>query len=228
MEKQSRKYDAVVFDLDGTLLDTLDDLTASVNAAMEACGIRKYTRNEVRSFVGNGIHKLIERAVPGGEENSLFQSAYDLFKSHYAVHCMDLTEPYPGIMDLLARLKEQGYRTAIVSNKADFAVKKLNEQYFNGLVDTAVGEQEGIRKKPEPDMVNLALHGLDVPAERAVYIGDSEVDIRTAGNASMDSIIVTWGFRERDFLREQGAGKIAENAEELLYLIEGNMQNRQM
>lgn len=226
MEKQGRKYDAVVFDLDGTLLDTLDDLTASVNAAMEVCGIRQYTRDEVRSFVGNGIHRLMERVVPGGGEGPLFQKAYDFFKSHYALHCTDLTVPYPGIMDLLTWLKEQGYSTAIVSNKADFAVKKLNKQYFEGLVDTAVGEQEGIRKKPEPDMVNLALDELDVPAGRAVYVGDSEVDIRTAGNALMDNIIVTWGFRERDFLREQGAKRMAGNAEELRCLIEGTMQNR--
>ena len=218
-ENAGRKYDAVVFDLDGTLLDTLDDLTASANEAAAYCGMPVHTREEVRSFVGNGIRKLIERMLPEERREELFDTAFCRFKEHYASHCMDETEPYPGIISLLDWLKKSGYRTAIVSNKADFAVKKLNQVYFSDLIDVAVGEQEGVKKKPEPDMVYHALKQMNVSADRALYVGDSDVDIRTAVNAGMDSVIVTWGFREKEFLRRQGADVLADNVSELRRLI---------
>ncbi len=210
-----RRYDAVIFDLDGTLLDTLDDLTASTNAAVESFGIPPYTRDQVSSFVGNGIRNLMRRAVPGGEENPEFEQAFSRFKAHYGVHCMDRTRAYPGIPEMLRELKADGYRTGIVSNKADFAVKKLKDAYFDGLVDTAVGEREGVQRKPAPDTLFQVLKELGVPRERAVYVGDSDVDLHTAANAGMDCIAVTWGFRTEEFLKEQGADRLAKDAGEL-------------
>ncbi|MCD7745987.1 MAG: HAD-IA family hydrolase [Lachnospiraceae bacterium] len=211
-------YDAVVFDLDGTLLDTLRDLTDSTNAALACYGMPQQSIEEIRGFVGNGIRRLIQKAVPGGEDNPDFLQVYDEFKTHYDKHCMDVTEPYPGVLLLLTELHKLGVRMAIVSNKADFAVKKLSRVYFDELIEVAVGEREGCRRKPEPDSVLQALKELGVPRERAVYVGDSEVDILTEKNAGIDSIIVTWGFRSRDYLLAQGANpeRMAANVNELL------------
>jgi phosphoglycolate phosphatase len=215
----SRRYDAVIFDLDGTLLDTLDDLAASANAAMEHCGMGLRTREEVRSFVGNGIRNLIWRMLPDGEQEAHFEDAFSFFKEHYAAHCMDRTKPYPGILPFLEQLKAEGYGTAIVSNKADFAVKKLNALYFQNLIGIAIGEHEGAAKKPAPDLVNEALAYLQIPAGRALYIGDSEVDIQTAANAGLDAVIVTWGFREKTLLQKSYDGPFADTVEELLTKI---------
>lgn len=217
-----RRYDAVVFDLDGTLLDTLTDLMNSANAAAEKYGFAPHTREEIRSFVGNGIRRLIRQVVPEGENNPEFEHVYDEFRRHYGAHCLDETEPYPGIMALLDWLKKQGYKTAIVSNKADFAVKKLKDVYFNELIDVAIGEHEGCRRKPEPDSVLIALEKIGVDRKRAVYVGDSDVDILTAKNTSMDCICVSWGFRSREFLLDHGAvpERIVANVNELKALLE--------
>lgn len=217
------KYDAVIFDLDGTLLDTLSDLTNSVNAMMNRYGLEQYTREQVRSFVGNGIRKLICRVLPGGEHHPRFQEIYEGFRQYYGAHCMDETEPYPGIPSLLDGLKKEGVRTAIVSNKADFAVKKLSRVYFGSLIGVAIGEKEGIRKKPAPDTVDQALEELGVDRTRAVYIGDSDVDLETARNAGMDVILVSWGFRSREFLLAHGASgdRIAANVREVRSLLSG-------
>lgn len=221
-QKKNRRYDAVIFDLDGTLLDTLADLTDSVNAVMEQYGIRRYTQDEVRSFVGNGIRRLMERTVPQGEAHPQFEQIYQSFREYYNVHCMDKTEPYAGILHLLERLRKEGYRTAIVSNKADFAVKKLSAIYFGELVEAAIGERDGCRKKPAPDSVLQALEELDTESRKAVYVGDSEVDLETARNASMDCIAVSWGFRSREFLLECGADpqQIAANVNEVREMLE--------
>jgi phosphoglycolate phosphatase len=218
-----KKYDAVIFDLDGTLLDTLEDLKNSANAAAARYGLPERSREEIGSFTGNGIHTLISRVVPGGEEHPEFEHVFEAFKEHYAQHCMDETKPYPGIMALLEWMKTSGYRTAIVSNKADFAVKKLKELYFEDLVEIAIGEREGIRRKPDPDCVLQSLAELGVEKEHAVYVGDSEVDLLTAQNAGMDCIAVSWGFRSRDFLLEHGAKPemIAATVSELKAMIEG-------
>lgn len=200
-----KKYNTVIFDLDGTLLDTLDDLTDSVNAVLANHRIQQYSREQIRSFVGNGIRRLMERAVPNGEQNPEFEQIYEEFREYYRVHCMDKTKPYPGIMDLLKQLSEEGCRLAIVSNKADFAVKKLRDHYFKGLVEVAIGERESVRRKPFPDTVYQALQELDADRSEAVYVGDSEVDLQTAANAQMDAVIVTWGFRDREVLISQGA-----------------------
>ncbi len=222
MKENNRSYRAVVFDLDGTLLDTLTDLANSVNAVLGNHGMPQYTEEQIRSFVGNGIRMLLKRTVPDGEENPEFSSVFEEFKIYYGVHCMDETEPYPGIIALLEQLKKQGYRTAIVSNKADFAVKKLSRVYFGELIDVAIGEREGCRRKPAPDSVLQALEELGIPKEDAVYVGDSDVDLETAKNAGTDCIAVTWGFRSRAFLMEHGAvdGRMAANAAELFKLLE--------
>lgn len=222
MSDKERRYDAVVFDLDGTLLDTLSDLTCSANAAAAKYGFAERTREEIRSFVGNGLRRLIQQMIPEGESDPDFENVYNSFKEHYAVHCMDETEPYPGIMALLDWLKKEGYKTAIVSNKPDFAVKKLKDVYFGELADAAIGDREGYNRKPAPDSVYQALEEIKVDRDRAVYVGDSDVDIMTAKNAGMDCIAVSWGFRSREFLIEHGAepSRIAANVRELRRILE--------
>lgn len=213
-------YEAVVFDLDGTLLDTLDDLTDATNAALEKVGLPRRSREEVRAFVGNGVVKLIERAV--GERKELTENALAAFKEYYAVHCADKTAPYAGILELLNVLREKGVRTAVLSNKPDFAVKSLAKSYFDGLFLSAAGENEaeGIRKKPAPDALFSVMKQLGVAAEKAVYVGDSEVDIQTAKNAGVDYICVTWGFRSKEFLTENGGKLFVEKPLEILQYIE--------
>ena len=209
-------YNAVIFDLDGTLLDTLDDLWTAVNAALTKFSLPLRTREEVRSFVGNGIVKLMERAA-GEVEKEVFDGALAEFKRYYGEHCEDKTKPYEGIIELLRALQAKGIQTAVVSNKADFAVKKLAKGYFEGLLKYAVGENEeaGIHKKPAPDSLLSVMESMGVGTDSTVYIGDSEVDIFTAQNAKMEMICVTWGFRDRDFLSQNGATAFADSAENL-------------
>lgn len=206
------KYDTVIFDLDGTLLDTLDDLTASVNFTMKYMGWNEYTRDDVRRFVGNGIKKLIERCVPEGTKDEEFNIAFDKFKEHYALHSLDNTKPYPGVVLLMRRLKEKGLKIAIVSNKIDSAVAVLKEKFFDGLVDIAIGDRPDLRVKPAPDSCNMALEFMKSDKKTSVYVGDSDVDIQTARNAGLDCISVLWGFRDKDFLISHGATCFAENA----------------
>lgn len=213
------KDHAIIFDLDGTLLDTLDDLTASVNAAMAACGLPPHSRDEVRNFVGNGVMRLIERCVEGGQKNPQFKKAYGTFRLHYATHCQEHTAPYEGIIQLLGKLRIQGVPVAVVSNKFDAAVKKLCDAYFAGLIPVAIGEKDGINKKPAPDTVLTALNQLKMPVQSAIYVGDSEVDIQTAPNAGTGQISVCWGFKSREFLTENGAVKIAETPGQLYQLL---------
>lgn len=209
-------YEVIIFDLDGTLLDTLDDLHTSVNTALATFSYPLRTREEVRSFVGNGIAKLIERALGGKTQD--FEAVLAAFKAHYGAHCMDKTQAYAGIASLLQALKNKGIKAAVVSNKADFAVQKLAKEYFGDLLCMAVGEDEarGIRKKPAPDSLLSVLERLGVAKENAVYVGDSEVDIQTAQNAGVACISVTWGFKDKEFLIENGGKIFADNAEELL------------
>ncbi len=216
-----RKIKAVIFDLDGTLLDSLTDLTVSVNAAMEKMGYPVHSREDVCSFVGNGVHKLIERAVPGGADDARFPQTLEYFKAHYAEHMYDHTAPYKGIPEALDTLKAHGYKLAVVSNKFDAAVKELCTRYFPEHIEVAIGECEsaGIRKKPAPDTVISALRELGIDKDAAVYVGDSDVDVHTAINSGMECISVLWGFRRRDFLKNEGARIFAENAGELLDAI---------
>lgn len=215
------KYKLAIFDLDGTVLDTLDDLTASVCFALTECGYPARTKDEVRRFVGNGIRRLISLAVPEGTPEKDESRVYRCFTEHYSRHCADATKPYDGITEMLRTLKNEGCRLAVVSNKSDNAVKPLCEKYFGGIFDFAVGEREGIKRKPSPDAVYEVLHTLGFRREEAVYIGDSEVDIQTAENSGVDCISVDWGFRDRELLRRSGASVIVSDAVKLGEIILG-------
>lgn len=200
-------YTTYIFDLDGTLLDTLGDLAASVNFALRSCGLPEHSIDEVRRFVGNGVRKLMERAVPDGADNPLFEEAYASFRQYYMEHALDTTRPYDGIPETLAALKARGCRLAVVSNKMMAATQALCSHFFPDTIEVAIGEHEaeGIRKKPAPDTVIAALRALGVGKEHAVYVGDSDVDIQTARNSGLPCISVLWGFRDRDFLKQHGA-----------------------
>ena len=208
-------YDTYIFDLDGTLLDTLQDLAASCNYALRTNGMPERTVDEVRRFVGNGVKKLMERAVPDGIDNPCFDVVYQTFRTHYLAHGLDTTCPYPGIPDMLRRLKTDGKNIAVVSNKFDAATKELCHYFFSDSIEVAIGEREGVRRKPFPDTVNEALRELGVGRENAVYVGDSDVDVMTAKNSGLPCISVLWGFRDRDFLLAHGALSFINTPEEL-------------
>jgi phosphoglycolate phosphatase len=213
-------YDTVLFDLDGTLLDTLDDLMDSCNHALSTIGAPPRTRQEVRRFVGNGIRNLMRLAVPEGEDNPRFEEAYETMQSWYREHNQIKTAPYPGVQALIRTLKDKGVPMAVVSNKPDSSVQMLMRQWFPELT-VGVGELEGLRRKPERDLVDYALERLGPDNGRVVYVGDSEVDLATAANAELDCITVTWGFRDRELLEERGATRFADTVEELLDWIIG-------
>ena len=216
----------VIFDLDGTLLNTLEDLMDSVNYALDKYGMPKRSIEEIRHFVGNGVERLMELAVPEGKENPLFQECFSCFKEYYLIHCNDKTGPYPHIMELLEALYNKGYHMAIVSNKYMNAVKELNEQYFSKYISVAIGESAGIRKKPAPDTVNEAIKELGVAREQCIYVGDSEVDHKTSVNSGLKCISCLWGFRTKEELIEAGAGDnifVTDPMQILDVLQEGNL-----
>lgn len=215
------RYRLAVFDMDGTILDTLDDLTDTLNMSLAEVGMPVRTKDEVRSFVGNGVGKLLERAVPQGTTEEEMAALAGAFRKNYAVHCADKTKPYDGVPELIAALRAAGLKTAVVSNKVDFAVQTLAEGYFKGLFDMAVGEREGVRRKPAPDSVNEVMRTLGIPQEETVYIGDSDVDADTARNACVDFVGVEWGFRPREVLLEHGATVTVKTADELRRAVLG-------
>ena len=200
-------YKTFIFDLDGTLLDTLGDLAAAVNYALRTHGMPEHSIDDVRRFVGNGVRKLMERAIPDGAANPQFDETFATFRQYYMTHSLDTTRPYEGIPETLAVLKERGCRLAVVSNKMMAATQELCQHFFPDTIEVAIGENEaeGIRKKPVPDTVFAALKALGVGKEGAVYVGDSDVDIETARNSGLPCISVLWGFRDRDFLIQHGA-----------------------
>lgn len=213
------RYTTVLFDLDGTLLDTLDDLTDAVNRTLSRCCLPQRDRREVRSFLGNGARYLMEHAAPGVAGERFEQLLRD-YKADYDANCRVKTAPYPGIDALLRALRAAGCRTGIISNKPDSAVQPLYEAFFADTMDTAVGEREGIRRKPAPDTVLAAMERLGAAAEQTLYVGDSEVDIRTAQNAGVDCASVTWGFRDPEELKRSGAQMLFDTAEALqAYLL---------
>ena len=214
-----KKKDTVIFDLDGTLLNTLDDLRDSVNAVMKKYGYPQHSLEQIRTFVGNGIGKLMERSVPGGRENEQFEQAFADFKSYYTDHCQIKTKPYDGVVDLMKCLSEQGFKLAIVSNKNDAAVKELNEIYFSRYTNAAIGERKGVRRKPAPDSVYAALDQLGSDIEKAVYIGDSDVDYETAVHCGMDCILVSWGFRDRERLESFDGAVVVDRCAEIRELL---------
>lgn len=210
-------YRTFIFDLDGTLLDTLSDLAASVNYALQQYDMPQHSIDDIRRFVGNGVRKLMERAVPDGTANAQFEAAFAAFRQHYMAHSLDTTRPYEGIAETLAELQRRGCRLAVVSNKMMAATRELVNHFFPDI-EVAIGEHEaeGIRKKPAPDTVYEALRQLGVGKESAVYVGDSDVDLATAANAGLPCISVLWGFRDRPFLIEHGASTLISRPAELL------------
>ena len=214
------KINTVIFDMDGTVLNTLDDLTASVNYVLEKFGFPGRTVEEYRSFFGNGIREAIALALPEGTPDTVIDEMLPIYRKHYDEHCLDKTGPYEGILDLMKNLKERGYKMAIVSNKIDSAVKELNNRFFSEYVDIAIGEKEGIKRKPAPDTVIQALKELGSTKEDAVYVGDSEVDFQTSINSELPCISVLWGFRDKDFLIEIGATTFADKPSDVLEILE--------
>lgn len=213
------KLKAVIFDLDGTILDTLEDLKNSVNFALSKNGLPVRTIDEIRAFVGNGIRLLMERSVPENTNDELLERCFLDFKKHYKDHSADNTKPYDGIIPLLEELKNKGLKLAVVSNKADFAVQTLVDEYFPDLFDFAVGEREEIRRKPCPDSVNEAMSVLGVIRDEVYYVGDSEVDIETSRNAGVRCVAVTWGFRDKRVLEALSPEYIIDKPSQLTELI---------
>lgn len=214
----------IIFDLDGTLLDTLEDLAAAVNYALREHHLPTHDLPAIRMMVGNGVRRLVERAV--GDADVCFDDVFACFKAYYVDHCQVRTHLYDGMAPLLLELRERGCRLAIVSNKLQAGVDALHEVYFKGLIDVAIGEREGISRKPAPDMVNAALQALcrdgetpDDLRREAIYIGDSDVDLRTAEAAAMPCVSVLWGFRDEDFLRAHGASLLAHEPKDLLEFL---------
>lgn len=197
----TRQYSTFIFDLDGTLLDTLQDLANAVNFALTTGGLPPRSTAEVRSFLGNGIRYLVKKSVPEGTDESVFERVFQCFRARYVAHCLDLTRPYAGMLEVLEAMKQAGVGLAIVSNKLQPAVTELRQHFFNGLIDVAVGESSTVRRKPCPDAVLAALRELGGDKQTAVYVGDSEVDIETAQRAELPCVSVLWGFRDEDFLR---------------------------
>ena len=225
---EMKRYRAAVFDMDGTILDTITDLTGSLNEACRKTGHRaNFTKDDVRHFFGSGAEVAAQlgvnrRAADFGVSEEAANAVIAAFAAHYAVHCDDATGPYPGILALLRRLKAAGVQIAVVSNKLDEAVQVLNRVHFEGLFEEAKGERADIRRKPAPDMVFAVLVSLGLKPEEAVYIGDTEVDMETARNTGMDCISVSWGFRSREALKALGATRIVDRAEEIYDMIVGN------
>ena len=211
-----KEFETYVFDLDGTLLETLKDLAASTNYALRTHNMPEHSIEDVRMFVGNGVKKLMERAIPNGIENPQFEDVYATFRQHYLEHNLDTTKPYEGIPELLAELKARGKKLAIVSNKFYAATQELARHFFPDTIEVAIGERENIKKKPAPDTVIEALRQLGASRDTAVYIGDSDVDIMTAKNCDMPCVSVLWGFRDKEFLMEHGATFFVEKPCQLL------------
>ena len=209
----------VVFDMDGTVLNTLEDLAGSMNYSLKAVGLPERTVDEFRRFVGNGAREALRKALPEGVPTDILDEMFPIFKEHYDEHCLDKTGPYEGILDLMKELKKRGYRMAIVSNKIDSAVKELNKRFFVDLIDVAIGEQPGVNRKPAPDMVETALKELGSTKEESVYVGDSEVDYLTAKNSGLPCISVLWGFRDKEYLIEQGAYCFADAPADIVDMI---------
>ena len=222
-------YKTIIWDLDGTLMDTLQDLMGAVNHALVLNGMPARTYQQIRSAVGNGVRRLVELSVPGGEENALFEKVLADFKSYYMEHCQDETGLYPGIAETLQTLKQQGLRMAVVSNKLQSGVTELIQSdvrvigqdrtiCLKDYIEVAIGERPEMARKPAADMVDKALEELGTGKEEAVYIGDSEVDLATARNAGLPCISVLWGFRDKDYMLTQGAETFVEDPLEIVGL----------
>lgn len=216
----AKKINTIIFDLDGTLLDTLTDLTNSVNYAMTCYGFPVHSEDSVRQMVGNGVAALIERAIPEGRNFPQYEDCLKDFQAHYALHKKDCTRPFPGVMEFLKNAADKDYKLAVVSNKFDLAVKGLCKDFFDPYITTAIGESPKIAKKPAPDTVFAAMKELCSRPESCVYVGDSDVDLATAKNAGIPCISVSWGFRDREFLLQNGAKQIADTVDDIWKILE--------
>lgn len=213
-------YKAVIFDLDGTLLDTLGDLHAAVNHALRAFGFPERSLEEVRRFIGNGVKKLMERSTPDGTDEATNEKCLDCFRKYYLEHMQDMTAPYEGVTELIKSLRKKGIKTAVVSNKLHQAVYELCEDYFPGLIDEAIGVSVESERKPCPVNVYKAIKNLGVNEKECIYIGDSEVDVKTSHNAGLECIGVTWGFRDKQELLAAGAERIMNSCDDILRFID--------
>ena len=209
------KYKLAIFDMDGTILSTLDDLANGVDYALSENGLPARSKQETRAALGRGVRFLIEQSVPAGLSDAEISKVEEDFLKYYKVHSMDNTRPYDGIVELIKEVRASGIKTAVVSNKIDSAVKELCANFFEGAFDVAYGERIGIPRKPDPKPINAIIDEFGLSKNEVVYIGDSEVDLLTANNAKIDHIIVTWGFRDRAFLERNGAKNLVESMEEL-------------
>ncbi|MBP5303307.1 MAG: HAD family hydrolase [Clostridia bacterium] len=209
----------VLFDLDGTLLDTLDDLTVAVNVALEEKGFSLRTRAEIQSFVGNGFKKLLERAVPAKTEESVILECLNRFSEYYTNHLMVKTKPYDGVIKALEDLKKEGYQIGVVSNKRDDAAKTVCDFYFGNCLDCVVGESDTVKRKPYPDTVQFALETLNTKLEDAILLGDSTVDYETSKNAKIRFLAVTWGFRTKEELQNAGVTEFIESTDQIVSAI---------
>lgn len=213
-------YNTIIFDLDGTLLNTLEDLCNSTNYALNKYGFKERTLEEVRTFVGRGAAVLIQRALPIDVSEEMHSQVLNTFKNHYSEHSNELTAPYEGIMEMLSEVKKKGYKTAILSNKPHNAVQDLHKLFFAEYIDVAMGVKDGIPTKPDSVMVNNVMHELGSNVENTLYVGDSEVDVMTAQNAGLDMVTCLWGFRDQTELEVAGATKFISHPVELLEWLE--------
>ncbi|MCR5395691.1 MAG: HAD-IIIA family hydrolase [Bacteroidales bacterium] len=209
----------IIWDLDGTLMDTLQDLADAVNYAMKQYNMPQHSIDAIRQYVGNGVRRLMVLAVPQGEQNPHFDDAFAAFRSYYMEHCKDHTCLYAGIAETLAQLRHEGYRMAVVSNKMQSGVDELYAQYFADTIEVAIGERPNVARKPAPDMVYAAMEALQARPEETVYIGDSDVDLSTARNSGLPCISVLWGFRDKDFLTAHGATHFAQSPADIASIL---------
>ena len=215
----ANKIRNIIWDMDGTLMDTLQDLAMAVNHALRKYNMPERTMEQIRRSVGNGVRRLVLLSVPDGEQNPQFQAVFDEFRNWYLLHCEDHTVPYEGIQNVLHELKSAGYRMAIVSNKLQEGIDELHRRWFSDTIDVAIGERPGIARKPAPDMVRLAMSELGASVGDSVYIGDSDVDLATARNSGLQCISVLWGFRTREELLQVGADFFAESPQDIKSII---------
>lgn len=213
---------AVIFDLDGTLLNTLGDLRAATNHALEVRGLPPHSMEEIRQFIGNGIRLLICRAMPEGTPEAEIDAALDDFKAYYAAHIHDRTVPYDGIPQLLTALKKRGIKVAVLSNKIDSASQQLIEYFFPGKTDVVFGEHVGVPRKPDPTSCRMVMQQLGVQPEQVLYVGDSGTDMQTAKNAGLYAVGVTWGFRSKEVLLKYGADVLVHRPEQILQILDSD------
>lgn len=213
---------AVIFDLDGTLLNTLGDLRAATNHALEVRGLPPHSMEEIRQFIGNGIRLLIRRAMPEGTPEAEIDAALDDFKAYYAAHIHDRTVPYDGIPQLLTALRKRGIKVAVLSNKIDSASQQLIEYFFPEKTDVVFGEHVGVPRKPDPTSCRMVMQQLGVQPEQVLYVGDSGTDMQTAKNAGLYAVGVTWGFRSKEVLLEYGADVLVHRPEQILQILDSD------